>query len=132
MEIKNFDSVSPSYARAEKMKSFCEMVYTTLVNAGKQMTVTEICDAISYPCTTQRVTAHLRKLIVLGLVSRHEVLTGEKVTITPCANPYYQPRRWSYEEVFDANGKSLGMQSVEKRMSEPFEVEVKVAYFKAV
>jgi hypothetical protein len=132
MEIKNFDSVSPSYARATKMKNFCEMVYTTLVNAGKQMTVTEICDAISYPCTTQRVTAHLRKLIVLGLVTRHEVVTGEKVTITPPDNPYYQPRKWSYREVFDANGKSLGEQCVQERIGEPFEVEVRVAYFKAV
>lgn len=132
MEIKNFDSVSVAYNKGAEMKRFCEMVYTTLANANKQMTATEVRDALPCRYSRQRVTAYLRKLIELGLVARHEEPTGEKVTITPPKNPYYQPRRMSYKEVFDKNGNSLGKQYVQERISEPFEVEVKIVYFKAV
>lgn len=130
--MKDFETVCVACEKAAEMKRFAEMVYDVLSSKGGEMTATEIRDALPARYSRQRVTAYLRKLIVMGAVERREVITGEKVTITPPANPYYQPRKWSYEEVFDANGKSLGMQSVRKSMSEPFEVEVKVAYFKAV
>jgi DNA-binding transcriptional regulator GbsR (MarR family) len=132
MEIKNFDSVCAAYHKGAEMKRLGEMVYTALVNAKKQMTATEVRDALPIQYSRQRVTAYLRKLIELGLVVRYEESTGEKVTITPPENPYYQPRRMRYKEVFDANGNSLGEQYVQERISEPFEVEVKVVYFKAV
>ena len=118
--------------KAAEMKRFAEIVYDVLASKSGEMTATEIREAMPIHCSRQKVTAYLGKLIEMGAVERREVATGEKVTIMPPANPYYQPRKWSYEEVFDANGKSLGMQSVQKSMSEPFEVEVKVAYFKAV
>jgi DNA-binding transcriptional regulator GbsR (MarR family) len=130
--MKDFETVCVACEKAAEMKRFAEMVYDVLAAKGGEMTATEIRDALPARYSRQRVTAYLRKLIVMGAVERREVATGEKVTITPCANPYYQPRRMCFKEVFDAQGKSLDEQCVYERLSEPFEVEVKVAYFKAV
>ena len=129
MKMKNFETVCVACEKAAKMKRFAEMVYDTLASKGEEMTATEIRDVLPVHCSRQKVTAYLRMLIETGAVERREVATGEKVTITPSLIPHYQR---VYEEVFDKNGKSLGKVWVDKRVDESFEVEVKVAYFKAV
>ena len=127
--MKNFETVCVACEKAAEMKRFAERVYDVLASKGGEMTATEIREAMPIRCSRQKVTAYLRKLIMMGAVERREVATGEKVTITPCLIPHYHR---SYEEVFDKDGKSLGNMWVDKRIDETFEVEVKVAYFKAV
>lgn len=127
--MKDFEMVCVACEKAAEMKRFAERVYDVLASRGGEMTATEIREAMPIHCSRQKVTAYLRKLIEMGAVTRREVATGEKVTITPCLIPRYHR---VYEEVFDKNGNSLGTVWVEKRMDESFEVEVKVAYFKAV
>ncbi len=127
--MKDFETVCVACEKAAEMKRFAEMVYDVLASKGGEMTATEIRGAMPVYCSRQKVTSYLHKLLMIGAVERREVATGEKVTITPCLIPRYHR---SYEEVFDKDGKSLGNMWVEKRMDDTFEVEVKVAYFKAV
>lgn len=129
--INNFEKACVKYSDGKIMMDKCEMVYGILLASDKPMTATEIAEACdpNHLVAVQAVSKYLRMLGTLDLVERQEIETGETVTITPPVNPYYQPWHCSWEEVFDENGKSLGVQKIMKKMAEPYEIKVKKILF---
>lgn len=133
MELTNFEKVCSSYDRGMLLKQACEKVYNALKESGKEMTATEIAERIEselkYRPSVQFVTACIYKLHKLDLITRREVVTGNKITIDPKNTRYGFITRKDYREVFDEHGKSLGVQGVERSSREPFEIDEKKALF---
>lgn len=133
MELTNFEKVCPSYDRGMLLKQACEKVYNTLKASGKEMTATEIAESVKselkYRPSVQFITACIYKLHKLDLVTRREVITGNKITINPKDTRWGYITRKVYREVFDEHGKSLGVQGIERKSQEPLEIDEKKALF---
>ena len=130
MELVNIERVCRTYEKGKEFKENCEKVYDLLLANNKEMTPKEIAETIEfkgwfrdYHPAVQAITACLKKLKALNLVSRREEETGETIQVEGKGGFN------GFRGVFDEKGNYLGKAMVYTQYGKKYDVKTKKVYY---